>query len=145
MFSVSDLPLVNAFLNTTSAIFLLFGHRFIRRGDRKRHKAMMLGAFTASALFLISYLTYHALQGTRHFQGEGVVRSLYLLILGTHTILAAVVVPMALLTLYRGLKGRYDQHRRIARWTYPVWLYVSVTGVIIYLMLYQIWPGHPGL
>jgi putative membrane protein len=142
MFSMSDLPLINAFLNTTSAILLLVGRRFIKRGDRARHKRMMLAAFTTSSLFLVSYLTYHFARGTQHFQGEGVVKVIYFLILGSHTILAAVVVPMVLIALFRGLKGEYEKHRRIARWTFPVWLYVSVTGVIIYLMLYQIFPAH---
>ncbi len=144
MFSVSNLPLLNAVLNTCSTVLLLVGHRFIRQGNRGLHKRFMVGAFTTSSLFLISYLTYHALRGTQHFQGEGVSRLVYFTILITHTILAAVVVPMVITALVRALKGQYERHRRIARWTYPVWLYVSVTGVVIYLMLYQIYPVQQG-
>jgi putative membrane protein len=140
MLSVSDLPLLNAFLNTASTVLLLVGHQFIRRGNRAHHKKMMLGAFTTSILFLISYIVYHVARGAQHFGGDGLIRPIYFLILGTHTILAAALVPMVLTTLFRALKGEYEKHRKIAEWTYPVWLYVSVTGVIIYLMLYQIFP-----
>ena len=141
MLPVAVLPHLNAILNSASAVLLLIGHRFIKQGDRRRHRVTMLSAFATSSLFLVSYLTYHYFHGTQHFQGEGIVRVAYFLILGTHTILAAVVVPMVLIALNYGLKGRYDKHRRIARWTYPVWLYVSVTGVIVYLLLYQLYPG----
>ena len=140
MLSVALLPHLNAILNSASAVLLFVGHRFIKRGDRRRHRISMLAAFATSSLFLLSYLTYHYVHGTQHFQGEGFVRGIYFLILGTHTILAAVIVPMVLVALTHGLKGRYDKHRRIARWTYPVWLYVSVTGVVIYLLLYQLYP-----
>ncbi len=145
MVDLSALPLLNAFLNSASTFFLLAGHRFIRKGDRIHHRKMMLSAFTTSSLFLVSYLVYHITQGTTHFQGEGLVRPLYFLILGTHTVLAALLVPLVFVTLYRALKGKYENHRRIARWTYPVWLYVSVTGVVIYLLLYQIYPVQQAL
>ncbi len=141
MISLSELPLLNAFLNTTSAILLLVGHQFIRRGKTSFHKKFMISAFVASSLFLVSYLVYHYEHGSQHFQGQGWIRSIYFLILGTHTILAAIIVPLVLMTLRRGIKSDYAGHKRIARWTYPIWLYVSVTGVIIYLMLYQLFPG----
>jgi putative membrane protein len=139
--SFSDLPLLNAFLNSTSAILLLTGHRLIKQGKRNSHRKIMIAAFVVSSLFLLSYLVYHYVHGSQHFQGQGLVRPLYFLILGTHTILAAAIVPLVLITLRRGLKGDFGRHRRIAKWTYPIWLYVSVTGVIIYLMLYQLFPG----
>lgn len=139
--SISDLPLLNAILNATSAILLLVGHRFIKKGNRNLHKKFMLCALGTSTLFLISYLGYHYVHGSQHFQGEGIVRPVYFLILGTHTLLAAAIVPMVIITLTRALNGSYERHRRIARWTYPIWLYVSITGVIIYLMLYQFFPG----
>jgi uncharacterized membrane protein YozB (DUF420 family) len=133
-------PALNAILNGASAVLLLIAHRFITQGKINQHKRTMLAAVTTSVLFLINYLTYHALiHGSRHFPGQGTVRYLYFTILLTHTILAAVIVPMVLITLARGLKGKYVRHRAIARWTYPLWLYVSVTGVVIYLMLYQIY------
>ncbi len=135
------LPILNATLNTISAIFLLIGRRFIRSGDRTRHRRMMLSAFVSSTLFLISYITYHILYGTQHFRGEGVIRYFYFAILGSHTLLAAVIVPLVLTTLWRALKGNYTKHRLIARWTFPIWLYVSITGVVIYLMLYQLSPS----
>ncbi len=102
---------------------------------------MMLSAFVSSTLFLISYITYHILYGTQHFRGEGVIRYFYFAILGSHTLLAAVIVLLALTTLWRALKGNYSKHRQIARWTFPIWLYVSITGVVIYLMLYQLSPS----
>jgi uncharacterized membrane protein YozB (DUF420 family) len=139
--SFSDLPLLNAFLNTTSAVLLLIGHQSIKKGRRDSHKKYMIAAFVTSSLFLISYLLYHYVHGSQHFEGQGLVRPVYFLLLGTHTILAATIVPLVLITLGRGLKGEFSRHRKIARWTYPIWLYVSVTGVIIYLMLYQIFPG----
>jgi putative membrane protein len=139
--SFSDLPLLNAFLNTTSAVLLLVGHRSIKRGRRDSHKKFMIAALITSSLFLVSYLLYHYVHGSQHFEGPGLARPIYFFILGTHTVLAAAIVPMVLITLRRGLKGEFPRHRRIARWTYPIWLYVSVTGVIIYLMLYQIFPG----
>jgi uncharacterized membrane protein YozB (DUF420 family) len=139
--SFSDLPLLNAFLNTTSAVLLLIGHQLIKKGRKDSHKKLMIAAFVASSLFLISYLTYHYVHGSQHFAGEGLIRPVYFLILATHTVLAAAIVPLVLITLRRGLRSEFSLHRRIARWTYPIWLYVSVTGVIIYLMLYQLFPA----
>jgi uncharacterized membrane protein YozB (DUF420 family) len=135
--SISDLPALNATLNATSAILLTTGYVFIRRGDVRRHKAAMIAACTVSTLFLTSYTIYHAHAGSKPFPGHGPVRLIYFAILITHVILAAAIVPLVLITLTRGLRGRFDAHVRIARWTLPIWLYVSVTGVIVYLMLYQ--------
>jgi uncharacterized membrane protein YozB (DUF420 family) len=131
------LPSLNAALNATSAALLIWGWTLIRRGEREKHRRAMLAAVATSALFLTSYLIYHAQVGSVRFQKTGPIRSIYLGILLTHTVLAVVVVPMAVITLARALKGRFDRHKAIARWTLPVWLYVSVTGVIVYLMLYR--------
>ena len=136
---ISDLPAINAVLNGTAATFLVAGYVLIRRGQRDLHKRCMLAALTASALFLISYVVYHANVGSRPFPGQGVVRLVYFSILITHVALAAVILPLALTTAARGLRAQYDRHVRIARWTLPLWLYVSVTGVVIYLMLYQLY------
>jgi putative membrane protein len=131
------LPAVNATLNGISTIFLAVGWMFIRRRDMARHRLCMLAAFATSALFLTSYVVYHANVGSVAFRGQGWIRTLYFLILITHIILAAVILPLALMTLSRALSRRFDRHRRIARWTLPIWLYVSVTGVVIYVMLYR--------
>lgn len=139
--SFSDLPLLNAILNSSSAMLLLIGRRFIKRGQQLWHKRFMIAAFGTSSLFLVSYLTYHSVHGAQYFQGEGWIRPVYFLILGTHTFLAATIVPLVLITLTRGLKNQVPRHKKIAKWTYPIWLYVSITGVIIYLMLYQLFPG----
>ena len=136
---ISDLPAVNATLNGVSAIFLLTGYVLIRRGRIIAHKRCMLGALASSALFLTSYVIYHANTGSRPFAGQGAVRVAYFAILLTHVVLAAVILPLALTTATRGLKAQYARHVRIARWTLPLWLYVSVTGVVIYLMLYQLY------
>lgn len=133
-----DLPALNAGLNATSAVLLIIGYRLIRRGKNEAHRRVMLAAFTVSVLFLISYLIYHYQVGSVRFQKTGAIRTLYLGILLTHTVLAAAVPFLAVITLSKGLRGRYDSHRRIARWTLPIWLYVSITGVIVYLMLYQL-------
>ena len=138
--SYSQLPLLNAILNSTSAILLLYAHRAVKNGHTAVHKRTMIAAIVVSSLFMISYLVYHSIHGSRHFEGQGSVRPLYFFILGTHTVLAAAIVPLVLVTLRRGLKGKYSQHKRVAKWTYPIWLYVSVTGVIIYLLLYQLFP-----
>lgn len=130
-------PVINAGLNTTSTILLLIGHRFIKRGRMAAHRALMIAAIVSSSLFLISYLYYHAHVGSVHFQGQGWSRPVYFTILISHTILAATIVPLVIMTLSRALRGRFDRHRAIARWTYPLWLYVSVTGVVIYFMLYR--------
>jgi uncharacterized membrane protein YozB (DUF420 family) len=134
----SIFPAINATLNATSAILLITGRTLIARGRVAAHRAVMITAFVASTLFLISYLYYHAHVGSVHFRGAGWSRPVYFTILTSHTILAIVIVPMILITLSRGLKQRYPQHRSIARWTFPLWLYVSVTGVVIYTMLYHL-------
>jgi len=131
------LPAVNATLNGLSAVLLTIGYVLIRRGHWRQHRRFMLAAFGTSSLFLISYLTYHAHAGSKHFPGTGTVRIVYFTILLTHTVLATAIVPLALITLSRALSARFDRHRAIARWTLPIWLYVSVTGVIVYWMLYQ--------
>jgi uncharacterized membrane protein YozB (DUF420 family) len=136
LIGVRDLPAVNATLNGTAAVLLTWGYKLIRAGRRETHRRVMLTAFCVSVAFLISYLVYHAQVGSVPFQGTGLIRILYFTILGTHTVLAATVPFLAIITLRRGLKGRIDAHRRLARWTLPVWLYVSVTGVVVYLMLY---------
>jgi uncharacterized membrane protein YozB (DUF420 family) len=137
MLDVSSLPAVNATLNATAGVLLSIGYVFIRRGRIRQHRAFMIAAFTTSALFLISYVVYHANAGSKHFEGQGWTRPVYFTILITHVVLAAAVLPLAIVTLTRGLRARYDVHRKIARWTFPIWMYVSVTGVIVYLMLYR--------
>lgn len=136
--TIADLPALNATLNGIAAVFLAAGYYFIRRGQIARHRASMLAAFSTSVLFLISYVTYHANMGSRPFPGQGAIRAVYFTILITHIILAAAIVPMALVTLRRGLRRDDARHRRIARITWPIWMYVSVTGVLIYLMLYRL-------
>ena len=131
------LPTLNAILNATAATLLVIGYILIRRGNRERHKQVMLSALGCSAAFLISYLYYHYQVGSVHFEGEGAVRTVYLGILLTHTVLAAAVPPLAIITAVLGLRGRYERHRKIARVTLPIWLYVSVTGVVVYWMLYR--------
>jgi putative membrane protein len=135
------LPHLHAVLNSTSAILLLAGFRFIRLGRIQAHRNCQVTAVFTSTLFLVSYLTYHYYHGATRFSGQGLVRPLYFIILTTHTILAVVIVPLILVTLYRAVRGDFVRHRKIARWTLPLWLYVSVTGVIVYLMLYQIYPS----
>lgn len=142
--SLTDLPLLNALLNSTSTVFLLFGYYHIRHRRKISHHRAMLGALIASSLFLISYLVYHYNVGSIKFQGQGGVRLVYFTILITHTILAATVPALASITLLRALRERFDRHRKIARWTLPIWLYVSITGVIVYLMLYQLYPAASG-
>jgi uncharacterized membrane protein YozB (DUF420 family) len=133
---IQDLPAVNAALNALSAAFLSAGYALIRNGRRQAHQRCMLAALATSTVFLACYVVYHANVGSRPFGGQGAVRLLYFSILITHVVLAASVVPLALVTASRGLRQRLDAHVRIARWTLPIWLYVSVTGVVIYLMLY---------
>jgi putative membrane protein len=135
--SVHDLPAVNASLNALAGILLLIGFNRIRSGKRDQHRKWMLAAFAASSLFLVFYVIYHAQVGSVRFTRVGFVRPLYYTILLTHVLLAAAVLPLAIVTLTRGLNGRFVQHRRIARWTFPIWLYVSVTGVLVYVLLYQ--------
>jgi putative membrane protein len=132
------LPSINAFLNATAAVLLVWGYSLIRRKRVDQHRKVMITAFVTSCLFLVCYVVYHAQVGSKHFEHTGPIRTLYLSILGTHTVLAAMVPVLAVITLRRGLGGRFERHRRIARWTLPIWLYVSVTGVIVYLMLYHL-------
>lgn len=131
-------PIINATLNGTSAVLLLAGHSLIKRGRMAAHRAVMLTALVTSTLFLVSYLYYHWHVGSVRFQGQGWSRLVYFAVLISHTVLAAAIVPLVIITLSRALRGRFDRHRAIARWTYPLWLYVSVTGVVIYLMLYKL-------
>jgi uncharacterized membrane protein YozB (DUF420 family) len=135
--SVHDLPAVNASLNALSGVLLLCGYALIRQRRIALHRTVMLTAFATSSLFLICYVVYHAQVGSVPFPRQGPVRTLYFTILITHVTLAATVPVLAIITLTRGLKGRYPQHRRIARWTFPIWMYVSVTGVLVYVLLYQ--------
>ena len=135
--TVSDLPALNAVLNATSATLLATGYVLIRRGRRAAHRRVMLAALVSSSVFLTSYLVYHAHVGSVRFRGEGAVRTVYFAILLTHTVLAALTVPLVGFTLVPALRGRFDRHRRHARVTLPVWAYVSVTGVVIYWMLYR--------
>jgi uncharacterized membrane protein YozB (DUF420 family) len=137
--TIGDLPALNATLNGLSAIFILTGYVLIRRGQRGLHKRCMLTALVTSSLFLVSYVVYHANAGSRPFPGTGIARPIYFAILITHVILAAAILPLALTTTARGLRAQYTRHVAIARWTLPIWLYVSVTGVVIYLMLYQMY------
>jgi uncharacterized membrane protein YozB (DUF420 family) len=134
----SILPTLNALLNSTSFVLLLLGFRAIKNGKRNLHKQLMLGACTASACFLVSYLIYHAEVGSVKFQGIGWIRPVYFAILISHTILAMAVFPLAILTLYRGLSGKFDLHKKISKKTFYLWGYVSVTGVVVYLMLYHL-------
>jgi len=136
--SVSDLPALNATLNATAAVLLAIGWTLIRRKRVELHRKVMIAAFCVSVAFLVSYLVYHAQVGSVRFTRQGPIRIVYFTILISHTILAATIVPMVLLSLSRGLKRQVARHRAIARWTMPLWLYVSVTGVIVYLMLYRL-------
>ena len=135
--TVHDLPAVNATLNALSGVLLLIAFALIKAKKIAQHRRVMLAAFTTSSLFLISYIVYHLQVGSVRFTRQGFVRPLYFTILITHVTLAAAVLPLAIVTLSRGLKARYPQHRKIARWTFPIWLYVSVTGVLVYVLLYQ--------
>lgn len=140
--TTADLPALNALLNSIATVLLTTGYFFIRRENVRGHKFCMLGACGVSCCFLVSYVTYHAIHGTTEFTHVTPgVRLLYFVILIPHVILAATVVPMVLITVTRALKGRFDQHKRIARYTLPIWLYVSVTGVLVYLMLYEFFPN----
>lgn len=134
---VHSLPALNAFLNGTAAVLLFTGFRLVKAGNREAHRKVMLAAFCVSIAFLISYVVYHAQVGSVKYQHPGILRIIYLTILVTHTSLAATVPVLAIITLRRALKGQIERHRKIAKWTLPIWLYVSVTGVVVYLMLYQ--------
>lgn len=140
--SLTTLPALNAALNAISAVFLVFGYRFIRAGRVGAHRACMLSAVAASTLFLVSYCVYHLQVGSVPFRGTGWVRPVYFVILVSHVVLAVAILPAVSLTLYRALRGRFERHAAVARYTLPVWLYVSVTGVIVYLMLYHLY-GPP--
>ena len=137
---ISDLPIVNAVLNSFSTVFLMMGFIFIKTGNKIAHRNCMISALLTSTLFLVSYLTYHYYAGTTRFENPAWFRPIYLTILLTHTILAVAVVPLVLLAFNHAFRERFDKHRRIARWAWPVWMYVSITGVLIYLLLYQIYP-----
>lgn len=141
MIPLSTLPTLNAALNATSALFLLVGYSFIRRKRITPHKICMVIAFLVSTLFLTSYLYYHAQHGATPFPGRGWVRAVYFAVLIPHVILAAVILPLALVTLFRAWKGQFGRHKRLARWTFPLWLFVSVTGVVVYWMLYHLSPA----
>ena len=141
--SITDLPAVNATLNAAAGVLLVLAYRAIRRREIERHRALMLSTAAVSALFLVCYLVYHAQVGSVRFLGQGPARAVYFTILITHTSLAILIVPLVMRTLYLGLKRQDFRHRRIARWTFPLWLYVSVTGVVIYVMLYHLYPHGP--
>ncbi len=136
---LSDFPALDASLNAASALLLALGYVFIRNKRVLAHKVCMLSAFGTSSLFLVCYLWYHAHHGVTRFTGQGAIRPVYFTLLGTHTVLAAVIVPLVLTTLYRAWKERFDLHKRVARWTLPIWLYVSITGVVVYWMLYHLY------
>lgn len=138
--ALSDLPALNAVLNSLSAVLLMAGYVLIHRKNKAAHRNCMVAAFCTSTLFLLSYLYYHFHAGRTVFREPAWMRPIYLVILLTHTVLAVVIVPMILTTFYRALRQQFEQHKRIARWTWPLWMYVSVTGVVIYLLLYQIFP-----
>lgn len=139
--TVRDLPTLNAALNATAGLLLVAGWFLIRSGRRDAHRRVMTSAFVCSALFLVSYLVYHAQVGSVKFQGQGAVRTVYFTILLTHTVLAAFVAPLAIATFLKARAGNFVTHKRLARITLPIWLYVSITGVVIYLMLYVLFPG----
>ncbi len=143
MIAIADLSHVNALLNAISSIFLIAGYGAIRRGRRDRHRACMLAAAAVSVLFLISYLTYHFNSGLARFGGEGAIRVFYFAFLIAHVAIAIVIVPLVPITLFRALSGRFDRHRRIARWTLPLWLYVTTSGVVIYIMAVHLYPWSP--
>jgi putative membrane protein len=143
--SVSDLPAVNATLNGISAVLLTCGFLFIRRGRVTAHRNCMISAFAVSCVFLVTYVAHKILVKGVHtqFGGEGAVRTVYYLVLLSHVVLAMAIVPLALITISRAWRERFDRHKKIARWTWPIWMYVSVTGVLIYLLLYQVYPSSP--
>ena len=138
----SVLPHLNASLNASSFVLLSSGYYFIKRKRVQAHRNCQLAALTASVVFLVSYIVYHAHHGTTRFTGQGIARPIYFTILTTHTFLAAVIVPFVIITARRALRGDFVRHRAIARWTLPMWLYVSITGVVVYLMLYHLYPAH---
>jgi uncharacterized membrane protein YozB (DUF420 family) len=139
MFDYSTLPAVNATLNATSGIFLFTGYLLIKKRQINAHRNAMLAAFASSMLFLTSYLVYHYHTGSRPFPGTGTIRLVYFVILVSHVLLAIAILPLAISTLTKGLRGQYTRHKRVAKWTFPLWMYVSVTGVVVYVMLYQMY------
>lgn len=142
--SLSELPAVNACFNTLSAVLLTMGYVLIREGRKEAHRNCMIAALCTSTLFLIGYLTYHfSVQGVTRFPDNG-FRPIYLAILLTHTVLAVVILPLVIITVVFALRGKLESHKKIARWTWPIWMYVSVTGVLIYLLLYQVFPQQAG-
>lgn len=144
MIAITDLPHVNASLNAVTTVFLLIGFYFIKNGDRQKHKACMIGALVFSALFLITYLIYHFNSGLARFGGEGIIRPVYFTILIVHVIVAMVITPMVPITVYRAFTGQFSAHRRLARWTFPLWLYVSASGVVVYVMAIHMYPYAEG-
>jgi putative membrane protein len=132
---VACLPAINALLNGTSAVFLVLAYRAIRRRDVVTHSRRMLTALASSALFLVSYIVYHSVHGDSHFTGQGLVRAVYFFVLATHVVLSAVALPLVFLSLFFSLSGRFPRHKKMARYTFPIWLYVSVTGVLVFAML----------
>ena len=138
MIAVHSLPSINACFNAASAILLVTGYVMIRKNRVAAHRACMISALLCSVFFLAGYLTFHYQAGSTKFTGEGAIRILYFTILISHTILAVVIVPLVLITVFRAVRGRFDEHKAIARWTLPIWLYVSVTGVVVYFMLYRL-------
>jgi putative membrane protein len=141
MIEIADLTHVNAALNAATMVFLGLGLRFILRGERQRHHASMLAAFVVSTAFLVSYLVYHFNAGLAKFGGEGVIRPIYFTILTAHVVAAGVITPLVPITLFRALAGRFDRHRKIARWTWPLWMYVAVSGVVVYVMSVHLFPS----
>ena len=140
MMQIGDLVHLNAALNAVTIVLLALGLYFIRRGEPMRHRAVMLSAVAVSAAFLISYLTYHFSSGLARFGGEGIVRPIYFTILIVHVIAAAVITPLVPITMFRALSRRFDRHRKIARWTWPLWMYVAVSGVVVYVMSVHLYP-----
>lgn len=140
MIAIDDLPHVNAAFNGISVGFLAAGYAYIRRGDRARHKACMIGALTASAAFLVTYLIYHFNAGLARFGGVGIIRPIYFTILITHVLAAVAITPLVPVTVVRALAGRFDRHKRIARWTWPLWMFVGVSGVAVYVMAIHLFP-----
>ena len=140
MIEIADLTHVNAALNAATMVFLGVGLWFILRGERQRHRASMLAAFVVSAAFLVSYLVYHFNAGLAKFGGEGVIRPIYFTILTVHVVAAVVITPLVPIALFRALAGRFDRHRKIARWTWPLWMYVAVSGVVVYVMSVHLFP-----
>jgi uncharacterized membrane protein YozB (DUF420 family) len=144
MLQIVDLPHVNAALNGATIVFLAAGLAFIRGGRRAEHRACMIGALTVSVAFLVTYLIYHFNSGLAKFGGEGIIRPIYFTLLITHVAFAAVITPLVPITVYRALKGRFERHKRIARWTWPLWMFVAVSGVVVYVMAVQLYPDAQG-